>query len=665
MEGGLTEDEILEQIALKITKNQVEYESKTEEEKKELEPKVNMVAESQLGELKKDFNSILSAIDSTITPEIRLTILQGISDRVMKEGVNSISEVFTTSEVINYVNNVVISEEKRYQEIKHIENTVAVSYVASEMESNFLNDIESGENWKFRNNQLAELFSFESGVGDVKKLSTSERKLIDVVDKQYERIESLIAEANSPDPQISHRAKTILAVSSTVIGFADIDKDYFECSKIEKENALHGIFHLGRIVEETGDEFSTELLEDLVKTLGFKNIVEKDENGNVKVDFDYIQEFAKKEGFLIGKNSPKIMDEEHWTMGFENYSSAKDFMETSIIQKRKKVMVAEVSVLSSLLEKGNITLDEAKDGIDKAISTNIDAANQMLFNIDSKEPNTPEGELYNYTIQAILKQYLDSPQKYKIDNYVMGDLIEGIGRIKDRDLQKLDAETLDLMGKVTQKNMIMLTGSQKDVSYNKEQYNAYRQIYISVKEQIQKNNNKSESKIEFLKELEYDDLKRYVEQFTKDEGFEKFSDFSTNLLNSKYPKKETYIMATLDFLAEQKDTDEFSTEESKTFRQELFESIVLSGVTEPEIFEKMKELDRDSSKEVLKMMIEQVNSSRIALNKVVGSLQELGKNLNEPVQENMIEDKDLGFLDANNAKLPYVNMFENKDDEGR
>ena len=137
MEGGLTEDEILEQIALKITKNQVEYESKTEEEKKELEPKVNMVAESQLGELKKDFNSILSAIDSTITPEIRLTILQGISDRVMKEGVNSISEVFTTSEVINYVNNVVISEEKRYQEIKHIENTVAVSYVASEMESNF------------------------------------------------------------------------------------------------------------------------------------------------------------------------------------------------------------------------------------------------------------------------------------------------------------------------------------------------------------------------------------------------------------------------------------------------------------------------------------------------------------------------------------------------
>lgn len=666
MENGLTEEEILEQIALQITKNQINYESKSEEEKKEMAQKVNIVAESKLGELKKDFNSIIGSIDATITPEIRLTVLQGISDRVMKQGINNISEVFTATEVINYVNNLVTIEEKRSQEKNNIEGIASSIYIANEINSidtGFVNDVETGENWKFRNDQLAELFSGETGIGNVKSLSVNERKLVDVVDKNINKIDELIKQVDSDDPEKSKEAKIILSVASTVTGFRDVEKKYSECSRVEKENALNGIFNLGRIVEETGDEFSTELLESFVNTLGLDNVIKKDEAGNIKIDVDYIQDFAKKEGFSLVKRSPKIMDEEHWTWGFENFSSSTDFVESAIIQMRKKEMDSDISLVTRLVKEGDKSLEEAKEEINKSISKNIDAANRTLMSLDEQTPNTPEGKLYNYTIQSILKQYLNAPEKYKIDNYVMGDLIEGIGVLKNRGLEKLDSETLELIGKVSQKNMIMLKGSQKDVKYDENQYLDYQQIYISAKEQLKEIY--KDPTIEFSEELDYDDLKKYVEQMIKDQGYENFSDFSTNLLNSKYPKKEMFVNATLDFLEEQKDTDEFSTEESEGFRQELFETIVLSGVTEPEIFEKMKALDRESSKKVLEEMIKQVNSSRIALNKVVGSLQELGKNLNEPIKENFVEDKDLGFLKVEDVSLPHVDMFgKNRNNDG-
>ena len=86
MANGLTEEEILEQIASQIAKNQIAYESKTEEEKKALTPKINMVAESRLGELKEEFNAILNSTGVVITPEIKIAVLQGINDKILAEG---------------------------------------------------------------------------------------------------------------------------------------------------------------------------------------------------------------------------------------------------------------------------------------------------------------------------------------------------------------------------------------------------------------------------------------------------------------------------------------------------------------------------------------------------------------------------------------------------
>lgn len=111
--GGLTENEMLEQIAYQITKNQISFDTKSEDEKKDLMPKIDLVAASQLAELKKSFNNIMASLGDKVSEEGRLLALQGITDKVMSQGISSVEEAFTTSEVVNYAKAVAVEETNR------------------------------------------------------------------------------------------------------------------------------------------------------------------------------------------------------------------------------------------------------------------------------------------------------------------------------------------------------------------------------------------------------------------------------------------------------------------------------------------------------------------------------------------------------------------------
>ena len=151
---------------------------------------------------------------------------------------------------------------------------------------------------------------------------------------------------------------------------------------------------------------------------------------------------------------------------------------------------------------------------------------------------------------------------------------------------------------------------------------------------------------------------------TKSKGLVKSQEWMDKLITN-YPDKELIAEAVVEFLEKQKETDEhFMDEDSKEARESVFESIVLSGIDNPEIFGRMQEIDRETSKVVVKNVIEQVNSSRSVLNNVVSAIQALGKNLNEPEQEveqdKIVEDTPLGFLKPEETELPKVDMFDNK-----
>lgn len=552
--------------------------------------------------------------------------------------------------------NVDADELKRYQEEKN--PSAAINFKHNEMNNDeseakgqteeITNDIKTGKDWKFRNSEFGKWFSKEAGTSGIEDLEVSERKLVDVIDKNKENINKLIKQADSGDPESSKRAKTILSVASTVIGFSGIEKEYSNCDSIEKQNAICSIYNLGRVVNETGDEYSTELIESFLDTLQLKDILEKTEDGKTHVNIQKIQNLAQKEGVGLGDISSEIMKEEHWSDRFVNYTSADDYLVESMIQTSNLMMNAETCVLFLTLKSGDITLEESKQCIKKILSKNIDAANRNLATVRSCCSENLEGEekeLYNFIVQTTFQQYLNAPEGYVIDNYVMKDLLEGVNQV-ERD-GELDSKTLQLVEQVVQKNITMIRNSQGNVKYEDELYEEHQDVENRLDERI------------------YNELVFDMQQMSKENnGQEKIHDFVLDTFDSKFTNKERLIKATLEYLEGQKDTEEFLLEDEKDFRKELYEEIVLSGMNNPEIFERMRNLDRDTSKIVVESMIEQVNSSRTMLNNVVGAIQELGKNLNEPIQEQIVEDMQIGFLDVEKADLPYVKLLPD-DDEGR
>lgn len=166
-----------------------------------------------------------------------------------------------------------------------------------------------------------------------------------------------------------------------------------------------------------------------------------------------------------------------------------------------------------------------------------------------------------------------------------------------------------------------------------------------------------------IKKDRRESLKKTMNEIAKNKGLIKAQEWIEDFIGS-YPDKDIVIGAAIEFLELQKGTNEqFMDIDAKEAREGVFESIVLTGIEEPEIFERMQKIDRATSKNTVNKVLQQINESRTSINKVLGAVQMLGKNLNEK-NEPTVEDKLLGFLNVENANLPHVDMFEKNRDGG-
>ena len=95
-------------------------------------------------------------------------------------------------------------------------------------------------------------------------------------------------------------------------------------------------------------------------------------------------------------------------------------------------------------------------------------------------------------------------------------------------------------------------------------------------------------------------------------------------------------------------------------REEVFSAIVFAGFEDSKIYERMKQIDRETSTTVVHDTIDAINSNRTVLNKVVNAVQQLAKGLKEKTKE-VVQDTKIEFLDASKTKMPGVNMFGKKD----
>ena len=145
---------------------------------------------------------------------------------------------------------------------------------------------------------------------------------------------------------------------------------------------------------------------------------------------------------------------------------------------------------------------------------------------------------------------------------------------------------------------------------------------------------------------------------TRSKGLVKSQEWMDKLITN-YKDKELIAEAAVEFLEKQKENDEhFRDEDSKEARESVFESIVLSGIDNPEIYERMQKIDRETARSVVDKMLQQINDSRTSINRVLGAVQLLGKGLKEKVEPS-VEDK---ILDASKTELPKVNLLPKEND---
>lgn len=588
-------------------------------------------------------------------------------------------------------------------------------------------DYKTGKDWHFKNKDYDDVFSKDAGTTSIESLKENERRIVGFVDKNTDVIEQLIKDADSSDPEKSKEAKMILSLSSTVIGFGDAEKEFSALSAIEKENAITSLYLLGRLSKETKNELPIELIKTFSDILQIDDIFNKDGS----VNLDKIAQIASKEGINLNLAGPdeKIMDETHWIKGFVNYSSAKDFMVSSVIATRYSEMNNETMNLMARIATNRISLEDAEQQMKNILPTNIDAANRLLISLNNDMPleyTADNIEFYNKTIQAILNQYLDAPKGYEIDEYVLQTLFEGMADItRPNVVGQLDPQTLELIGKVVGRNMELIENGQVPLQVHSNLYLSYQDLDfrmseyqqgktpVEVREDYQmKSSTESRTvndviaddklledlkvgiareaqskgvaaaqvRLDALKNIYSSEVVAKAQQFIdskeclnfdvrteqeieqeraverrksidkyldnmsgmiKTAGVEKTQEYIQNSLKNARDKG-VIIEAAIEFLEQQKDDQEhFYDDDRKELRTGVYSGILLTGIQSPEIFERMKVLDRDAAKNAVNRTIDATNKTKESIAAIVEAVNEFGKDL-------------FKFMDEKNISMPVV-----------
>ena len=502
-------------------------------------------------------------------------------------------------------------------------------------------------------------------------------------------------------------------IMPTILGMLDYDLPYIAFGNdlvntqpdksfaVGCNNGIYQFFKDGYLLQFDGHEVvglydyvSDRMLQD--------NLVGKvDCSDNLMILKSVIQQYMERmpdeKGY--GKTTIKKLEEAkmfldiqaHTRQVFETeyaeFDSEEGFYEEMTIQSKYEYILKMSDSIQHEYENDNIDDVEIKN----LLFSNIPAANRTLCAWVAK-PNDSEKkqELYNKVVDYIIDLNMDSRG---FDIYNVDDLYIVFNQISDiNGLKTLTPENVEKFKGLFEK-------CKEYIEKNPEEQ-GYLNLTVSDLDKCQelldnRDLNNRDVEIdeevnfivspEYLAELDRQDAEREAQErdvvqkaqeqkkanmlkamvgMTKAKGLVKSQEWMDNLITN-YPDKELIAEAAVEFLEKQKETDEhFMDEDSKEARESVFESIVLSGIDNPEIFGRMQKIDRETSKVVVKNVIEQVNSSRSVLNNVVSAIQALGKNINEPEQEveqdKIVEDTPLGFLKPEETELPKVDMFDNK-----
>ena len=271
MASGKSEEELMTDIAERIAKNQISFDSKSEDEKKKLAKQMQMVSESQLTEMKKSFNKLIGNTTEQVSLEARMLVLEGIYDRVNTYGLKSLDSAFSSPEILKFAEVIIKEEKNRNKEFDNDENNIIrdVAYIENLKENERLEVVETKNN----------IYSGQGAIKDT--FNKMDRSTMNM----------LIERANSGDEESQAVVTAIMSVAS----FTKIDKKFEDLKKFQKTDLLYGMEFLAASVEEFNSKEALDFLMEIGEKTGIQ-IVEVDNNGNKTVNRKKLEDIFEENG---------------------------------------------------------------------------------------------------------------------------------------------------------------------------------------------------------------------------------------------------------------------------------------------------------------------------------------------------------------------------------
>ena len=113
---------------------------------------------------------------------------------------------------------------------------------------------------------------------------------------------------------------------------------------------------------------------------------------------------------------------------------------------------------------------------------------------------------------------------------------------------------------------------------------------------------------------------RNMTRMMRDQGTKEVKEYIESLLEHSSNKEEV-IDATLKFFEQEKENeDAFKEKENVELRKDVYVSILVLGVENSEIYERMRQIDRDTAKVVVNESLQEINDSRNFYNGLLESV---------------------------------------------
>lgn len=706
---GQNDKNLIQDVAMEVkdkdkskTQSQEDIEAKIEEGYIKLKGDINSRLTPLLQALTEA--GVDGGVIASVEKEVHSNARMNFFNRVLNSDISNMEEIRKLVQKESFDSLKPIFEDG---EINHDDIKISNDYTKDDLEDFFANIMDKPEENKEIKSDSKIDFNDPWLREDAEKLELINEEIKDVVEVlSDEEFDELNAAAIAGDSN----AKVILVQLTTTLSYGLNGKAYQNMDKDEKEASLRSLSGYLTVCNMTNNPAAIKIGEAIINKLNISGIVKVGSDGSKTFDLEALKAIGLKDGIIIKDFSQSI---EETGAGCEGFLSKEDLIEESQITSTGEIVRVKSKNLVQRYLDGEIDYRE----IEKLLDINLDASNRTLALWKANPQDDPRKiELFNKVVSHVMDKNLHD-KDFKWTEYVVRDLNTSMDSIlSESSIGSLDVSSLEKMKQVMDKCVMFM---QKDtLAIGRDDVNILVEDLTKLQEKIDKairlakeksskeyqfvELSQDEEEIkrqyaeryfeeeqpqfivspEYLEELDRQDAEREAQErdvtqitaeqkkanmlkamtgMTKSKGLAKSQEWMDNLITN-YPDKEIIAEAVVEFLEKQKETDEhFMDEDAKDSREAVFEAIVLSGIDNPELFERMQKVDRETSKVVVKNVIEQVNSSRSVLNNVVGAIQALGKNINEPEQEieqeQIVEDKPLGFLNPDISNIDKPKMF--------